>query len=291
MEKDKDINPENDPVTAVARKEKDLTEHDLERARDGNDLAEKFGRQNIGQSVLNKHNLESKKKEDEKFAHAVQQFLQQMREELQRRLEALDKQIAETNARIEELREELTTTEKVLEKRFGKDWQEKLKRGDLDPDDPLLRQWLMQQQQLKDYLDRRNELIKERDELEDRIKEIEVSNFSDDLKLAKMQEVLEQGTTPGVQEIWRDDHASQQVQRIAGAVYTDTELKVETENTSFPGFSSVSVAGSGEFGKGIEAKTDNIKSRFAEAAAPRVSEDKEPIISITSPLNGAKPST
>lgn len=165
MERDKDIDTDNDPVTVVARKEKELTRLDLERARDGNDLAEQFGRQNIGPAIANKQILENKKKEDEKFERAVHQLLQQMREELERRLEELDRLIAENNAKIEELREEILTAETLLEKQFGEDWKEKLKRGDLDYDDPLLRQWLMQQQQLNNYLQRRETLIKERDNL------------------------------------------------------------------------------------------------------------------------------
>lgn len=101
MERNKDIDTDQDPVTAVARKEKELTRHDLERARDGNDLAETFGRQNIGPAIANKQILENKKKEDEKFESAVRQLLQQMREELERRLVELDRLIGETNAKID----------------------------------------------------------------------------------------------------------------------------------------------------------------------------------------------
>ena len=291
MGRDKDSNTDKDAVTAVARKEKELTGQDLERARDGNDLGEKFGRQNISSTTSSTIAVEAKKKEDEKFESAMRQLLQQMRKELERRLEQFNEHIAETNAKIEELREELQTTETLLENQFGKDWREKLKRGDLDYNDPLIRQWLLQQKQLKDYLEKREKLVKERDELEKQVAEIEGSNLPDDLKLERMKEVLEQGTMPGVQEVWRDDQTAKEVQEIAGAVYTEAELKVEAENTSFPGFSSVSVAGSGAFGQGIEAKTENIKSQFAEVAALSVSEDKEPVVSSTSPLKGAKPST
>ena len=45
MARDKDINTDNDPVTAVERREKELNGHDLERAREGDDLGEKVGRQ------------------------------------------------------------------------------------------------------------------------------------------------------------------------------------------------------------------------------------------------------
>jgi vacuolar-type H+-ATPase subunit I/STV1 len=208
MEKDQDIKTDNDPVTAVSRKEKELARLDLERARDGNDLAETFGRQNIGPAIASKGILENKKKEDEKFERAVRQLLQQMREELERRLEELNTYIAEMNAKIEELREELETTETQLEKQFGKDWQEKLKRGDLDLDEPLLRQWLMQQQQLNEYLLRREKLIKERDELEKQISEIEASNLHDHLKLLRMEDILESGTSAGVHKVWQDERIS-----------------------------------------------------------------------------------
>src|SRR5689334_14262674 len=92
-DRDQDINTDNDPVTSVARKEKELTALDLERARDGSDMGEKFGRQNINSTTASKVVLESKKKDDEKFEHALRQLLQQMREELERRLQELDKQI------------------------------------------------------------------------------------------------------------------------------------------------------------------------------------------------------
>lgn len=279
MVSDKDITTDKDPVTAVVRKEKELTQHDLERARDGSDLGERFGRQNISATAVSKVALESKKKEDEKFEHAMRRLLQQMREELERRLEELDKRIGETNAQIEELRDELATTGELLRKQFGKDWQEKLKRGDLDPDDPLLRQWLMQQQQLRDYLERREKLIKERDELERQVAEIEGSNLPDDLKLEKMKGVLEQATVPVIHEVWRDNKASTQVQGIAGVIYTDNGVKLETENTFFSGLAAPSVAGNGEFGTGIEAKTGNIKSKFANAAELNKTEQSEAVVS------------
>lgn len=288
MERDNDIDNGQDPVSAVARKEKELTRHDLERARDGNDLAETFGRQNIGPTAANKQLTETKKKEDEKFENAMRQLLQQMREELERRLEELDKQIAETNAKIEELREELETTEALLEKQFGKDWQEKLKRGDLDLNDPLLRQWLMQQQQLKDYLDRREKLIKEREELEKQVAEIEGSNLPDHLKLERMKDVLEQGTAPGVQEVWRDNEALKQAQEFASIVNTEAGETLEIENNYFPGFENISASGSGDFDKGIEANAESIKLKFAKAAELSMPEKPEPLSTNASFLKPPK---
>lgn len=64
MDRDQDTNTDKDPVSAVTRKERELTRLDLERARDGNDLAETFGRQNIGSATASKRILESKKKEE-----------------------------------------------------------------------------------------------------------------------------------------------------------------------------------------------------------------------------------
>lgn len=289
MARDKDINIDNDPVTAVARREKELNGHDLELARDGNDLGEKFGRQNIGPSVVSKQSLEAKKKEDDKFENAMRQLLQQMREELARQLQELDKRIAETDEKIEALRRELETTETLLAKRFGMDWQEKLKRGDLDLNDPLLRQWLMQQQQLKDYLERREELIQERDDLEKHIAEIESADLSDHLKLEKMREVLEQGTAPGVQEVWRNNQSSEQVQVITGLINTSVGERLETENNFFPGFESLSVSGSGDFGKGLGAGVENIKSKFATAAELRMTEKLEPVVSNAPASKPPKP--
>lgn len=278
MKRDEDTNTDKDPVTAVGRKEKELIEHDLERSRDGNDLGEKFGRQNIGSTVANKQALETQKKEEKKFESAMLQLLRQMQQALERRLEEIDRLIAENNTKIEELKEEIVTTETLLEKQFGKDWREKLKRGDLDLNDPLIRQWLMQQQQLSDYLHRSEKLIKERDDLEKQIAEIEGSDLPDHLILKKMQEILERGTSAGAQEVWRDYKAPRQAQETAGAIYTDDGVKLETDNNFFPGFAGASVAGNGQFGKGIETKTGNIKSKFANAAELSTTEQVEPVV-------------
>ncbi len=186
---------------------------------------------------------------------------------------------------------QLPATERLLEKQFGKDWQEKLKRDELDPDDPLLRQWLMQQEQLKGYLERRKELIQERDELEKRINEIEGSGLSDDQKLEKMKEMLERGTSAGIQEVWRDTNASPQVQDMAAVVYTEDEISVESENTVFPGVASVPAAGESQFGKGLEANREILKPQFARAADPGSQEEKELVVSPTSPVKGFKPAT
>lgn len=290
MARDKDIITDGDPVTAVARREKELTGHDLERARDGNDLGEKFGRQNIGPSVVSKQSLEDQKKENEKFANAMRQLLQQMREELARQLQELDKRIAETDEKIGALREELVTTEMLLEKQFGKDWQEKLKRGDLDINDPLLRQWLMQQQQLKDYLERREELIHERDELEKQIAEIEGADLSEHLKLEKMKEVLEQGTATGVQEVWRDTNATQQAQEIAGAVNTKHIQTAESleAGAMFAQIADVSFARKAGIGPGIESKVETITSKFEKAAEGVVSEKSEPVTEGLPTIKGPK---
>lgn len=290
MDRDQDINPDKDPVTAVARKEKELTAHDLERARDGTDLGEKFGRQNISSTTASKVGLESKKKEDEKFENAMRQLLQQMREELARRLEELDRRIAETNAKIEELREELETTEDLLKKQFGNDWLEKLKRGELDPNDPILRQWLMRQQELKDYLERRETLIKERDELEKQVAEIEGSNLPDDLKLEKMKEVLEQGTAPGVQEVWRDNEVSTESQEIAGTVNSEHIRTIETLETSamFSQIAGVSFADEAGIGAGIESRIEGITSKFEKAARLESAENLKPVATSIHSIKGPK---
>ncbi len=266
MDKDQNIKIDQDPVTAVTRKEKELTAHDLERARDGNDLGEQFGRQNIGPTVVSKQTLETKKKEDEKFENALHQLFQQMREQLERRILELDRLIAESNAKIDGLKDEIETTETLLEKQFGKDWQEKLKRGDLDLNDPLLRQWLMQQQQLKDYLDRREELIQERDELEKHIAEIEGSDLSDHLKLEKMEEILESGTSAGVHKVWQSSAVSERVREIAAHVHTNDYAHVQSENADSELFGGVSFAAKAGIDDGTEANTESLRSKFAQVA-------------------------
>lgn len=293
MEKDKDqdITSDKDPITAVARKEKELIAHDLERARDGNDLGEKFGRQNISSTTTSKVALESKKKEDEKCESIMRQLLQQMREELARRLEELDGRIAETNAKIEELRGELETTEALLKKQFGDDWLEKLKRGELDPNDPLLRQWLLQQQQLKDYLERRERLIQERNELERRIAEIEGSNLSDDFKLEKMKEILDGGTSAGVHKVWQRSEVSDQVRQLAANKHTEDYAQVAAEefgNGLLVQFAGVSFAAKAGIGDSEGAITDTLRSKFAAAAEPGEVEKPELIASIIPTFKGPK---
>lgn len=273
MDKDHDINSDKDPVTAVERKEKELAAHDLERARGGNDLAEQFGRQNIGPTAANKQVLENKKKEDEKFEHAVRQLLQQMREELERRLKEFDRLIAESNAKIDELKEEIETTETLLEELFGKDWKEKLKKGELDANDPLLRQWLMQQQELKDYLERREKLIKERDELEKQITEIEGSNLPDHRKLDRIQEILERGTSAGVHKVWQSSEVIEQVREVAAHVHTDEYTRVESQEADSELFAGVSFAAKAGIGDGTEASKESLRVKFAEVAAHTIAEE------------------
>lgn len=291
MGRDKDSNTDKDAVTAVARKEKELTGQDLERARDGNDLGEKFGRQNISSTTSSTIAVEAKKKEDEKFESAMRQLLQQMREELERRLEQLNEHIAETNAKIEELREELQTTETLLEKQFGKDWREKLKRGDLDYNDPLIRQWLMQQQQLRDYLQRREKLIKERDNLEKQITEIEGSNLPDELKLERMKEILDEGTSAGVHKVWQSTEVSDQVCQLAAKKHTADYAHAaaqESGNGLFAHFAGVSFAAKAGIGDGTQAKTETLRSKFASAAEPFEVEEPELIASTIPTIKGPK---
>ncbi|MEX5219714.1 MAG: hypothetical protein NW701_17930 [Nitrospira sp.] len=289
MGRDKD-NIHTDPLTGVARKEKELTEHDLERARDGHDLGEKFGRQNIGPTVANKQALETKKREDEKYESLMRQALQQMREALERRLEELDRLIAENNDRIEGLKVEIETTEILLEKRFGKDWKEKLRKGDLDSDDPLLQQWLVQQQHLNDYLRRREKLIEERDDLEKQIAEIESSNVPDHLKLERMKGALDRGTSPGIQEVWRDNKAPQHVQEIAGSVNTGDGETIEAQaaGTMFAQIAGASFAEKAGIGSGIESKLKSITSTFAKAAEATTAEEPELATADIPPIKGPK---
>lgn len=288
MERDKDIKTDKDAVTSVARKEQELTEHDLERARDGNDLGEKFGRQNIGPTVANKQVLETKKREDEKFESLMRQALQQMREALERRLEELDRLIAESNAKIDELREEIETTETLLEKQFGQDWKENLKKGDLDPNDPLLRLWLMKQQQLNDYLERRRELTKERDDLEKQIGEIEGSNLPDHLKLEKMQEILERGTSAGVHKVWQNSEVTEQVHQVAAYVHTVDYTRVESQEADSGMFAGISFAAKAGIGDGAEPKTEHLKLKFAQAAEHTIVEEPEFAATTIPPFQGPK---
>lgn len=275
MARDKDVIADIDPVTAVARREKELTGHDLERARDGKDLGEKFGRQNIGPTVVSKQTIETKRKEDEKFENAIRQLLQQMREELARQLQELYKRIEETGEKIEALREELETTETLLAKQYGQDWKEKLKRGDLDLDDPLLRQWLMQQQQLKEYLERREALLQESDELEKQIAEIEGADLPNQLKLVKMEEILERGTSAGVHKVWQSSEVSEQVREIAAHVHTDDYARVESQEADSELFGGVSFAAKAGIDDGTEANTKSLRSKFAQVAENTKAEELE----------------
>lgn len=291
MERDEDINTDKDPVTAVGRKEKELIEHDLNRARGGIDLAQQTGRMNRGGVAANAQSLEAKKEEDKKFESTMLQLLQQMQEALERRLEEFDRLIAGNNAKIEELKEEIETTETLLEKQFGRDWQEKLKKGELDANDPLLRQWLMQRQQLNDYLKRREKLIQQRDDLEKHIAEIEGSNLPDDLKLERMKEVLESGSSADVHKVWQDDKVSEQVREIAGIVHTEDYSRAASQESgsgTFAQFAGLSFAGRVDIGDGMEAKTESIKPKFAKAADLNSPEQPELIVTNTSAFKGPK---
>lgn len=291
MERDKDIDTEQDPVTAVGRKEEELTEHDLNRGRGGIDLAQQTGRMNRGGVAGNAQSLEAKKEEEEKFESAIRQLLLKMQEALDRRLEELDRLIAVNKAEIKELKKEIESTETLLAKQFGQDWREKLKRGDLDLNDRLIRQWLMQQQQLSDYLQRHEKLIKERGDLEKQIAEIEGSNLPDHLKLEKLGEILESGTSAGVHKVWQNSEMSEQVRQIAGITHTEDYARVATQESGggmFAQFAGISFAGKAGIGEGIEAKAESIKSKFADAAEPSISETSEPTTSHIPIFKGPK---
>jgi hypothetical protein len=148
---------ENDQVDDEARKEKGRVEADLMREALGrkSDIRLERGSKPYKATFIAG---EKKKKEEES---KTRETLKRAQEALDRHLEELHRQIAELSRKIEKLEKEIETTEDRLENKFGKDWKERLKKGELDAADGDVHKYRQQQEQ-KDLLWKQREELREK---------------------------------------------------------------------------------------------------------------------------------
>lgn len=71
-------------------------------------------------------------------------------------LNQLNAYIAELDEKIRALEEDIEETKQALEDKYGEDWEDKLKRGEIDETDPLIIQLMQQQQDRADLVDKRD---------------------------------------------------------------------------------------------------------------------------------------
>ena len=166
--------PEKDPVNQVGRNAKAQEYRTLDLGRKDGTTAESNGIMNRGQDAVAETIALAKKKEKE--ARAMRSALNQARKALEARLEELNKQIARLDKQIEALEGDISRTEKDMKDKFGSDWKENFKKGEIDNNDPLYQQWLLQQQRVADLKNDRDELLNERDRTKELLKRVEAGD-------------------------------------------------------------------------------------------------------------------
>ncbi|GJL84481.1 MAG: hypothetical protein DHS20C02_02560 [Micavibrio sp.] len=124
--------------------EKEQVIKDKNRARGDISLTEKTGR--IERGAATTVSLRGVKEKEERFRKLLNAALRA----LQKELAEVRAQISRLEGEIKELEKDISETEKGLEEKYGPDWKQKLKKGELDVNDPLVVQYLLQQQTLAD---------------------------------------------------------------------------------------------------------------------------------------------
>ncbi len=155
---------DDDPVMATTKAANALEKKILERSRDDNDGFVGSGYMAKNQSVEGGE-VSHKKKEKEKHEKAIKRILKESLEALNEQLAKIRAQITELDGKIEELEEEKSETEKALEEKYGPDWREKRKRGEIPDNDPLIIQLTQQEDQIRIYKIQRDRLKHIEDDL------------------------------------------------------------------------------------------------------------------------------
>ena len=116
--------------------------------------------------------------------------------EIDRQIEALNERATQLREEIDDLQDKMVKTEAELEAKYGADWEDKLKNGELDKNDPLLQDYLLQQQQLGQ---KSQELRETEQKIEDLKQEREdIANKQENLRAQKNE--LEKTQTPEAKE-------------------------------------------------------------------------------------------
>lgn len=213
------IDPKDDPITESARKEKELVERDLNRARGGIDLSQRTGRMNRGQSVIAETiNLEDQKKKDEKTMRTAMSQAQKAMEE-----------------RLAELAKELDKVNKVLGA-FDK-LEDLIKDGKFDKDSAahllLLQQTGMTLEEvegpgaLEKTKEKRQPFEEYKKGIEEEVEYLESSGakimaavdnheIPADEGAAQIDDMLNHASSAGVHNLWRNDGVHEEV-KVAAA--------------------------------------------------------------------------
>lgn len=260
------IDPKDDPITESARKEKELVERDLNRARGGIDLSQRTGRMNRGQAAGNEQNFQAQK-EKEKYEKAMQKAISQAQKDLEQRME--------------ELAQELDKVNKVLGA-FDK-LEDLIKNGKFDKDNAAHLLLLQQtgvtleevegpgglektKEKRKPFEERREEIIKEAEGL---VQEAANHNYSS-TAITEFKEKLEQEEGAVSYAIAANLEAPEELKAAAIQVNTqDQEITgvSQNENSFFGAFSATSVAKIAVPDEGIKSKKEKIElgATFAKA--------------------------
>jgi uncharacterized phage infection (PIP) family protein YhgE len=253
------VDSENDPLTHSARKEKELVERDLNRARGGIDLSERTGRMNRGQAAQNEQNFQAQK-EKEKYEKAMQKAISQAQKDLEQRME--------------ELAQELGKVNKVLGA-FDR-LEDLIKNGKFDKDNAAHLLLLQQtgvtleevegpgalektKEKRKPFEERRDKIIEEAEGL---VQEAANNNYSSNA-ITEFKEKLEQKEGVVSYAIAANLEAPEILKTVAA--------HAQTEDHKQQDFSFSSFAGSlGDLGEGIKPSDNNLNlgAAFAKATDP-----------------------
>lgn len=200
---------------------------DLNRARGGISLEENTGRQDRGNALGTKKKIV--KQREDKHRRMMSSALKDMQAQLDQHLAELNRQISKIEAQIEVLQEEIDVTEAALEEKFGSDWKEKGKNGEL-AGNPLWDQYILQQQKMDDFLRDKEDLIRQRDKATELAQRAERGDSS---VLKEMQElnITQEGKHINNKAI-RNIASARQVAKVEKALGRSEEFIEDTEDIS-----------------------------------------------------------
>ncbi|HBR68836.1 MAG TPA: hypothetical protein DEA55_05615 [Rhodospirillaceae bacterium] len=296
---------ENNQVDDEAGKERKRVEDDLRRAVFGSDTAENNSRLRRSPEIFKAILIadEKKRKKDESERREAFKRAQEL-------IDRINEQITEYNKRIREFEKdaaELAWARKRLEKgdslkdvlkdkdilKLLDDYQRRTgSMIDMNDRDAVKEALRMEQEyrlrQAEEWRERVRELEKGRERIEKALADGR-PDLLDHVDMQKMEDRLAQGTSASVQDVWRDQDASEEIKEIAGIVNTDKINEVVSTGTgsSFMQFAGSSFAAKAGIGEGMETKIDNIKFKFAKAV--ELDTPKTPEVVATNNLDYSGP--
>ena len=290
-------------VNAVTRTMNAFTQRLEQLAKKGSSLAETIGMLDNARSINDKKNSEDAQKKKEKFEKALRSAMKQALPDTDELIKAIDKEIQANKEKIFKLEKEAEVLKDARERlEAGEDLEEVLKDPevrskiddykrrtgkdvDLNDRDTVLHILLLEEQfrrqQADEYRKRNEDLTEKKEQIKEKVAEIEASNKPDAQKAEEIQKVLEAATSPEVQEVWRDKGADEELKVLAGKVITENDEAVGLEQKGaslFESFESKKKKKNSGVGEGIRSKEGDIqlKNDFTVAASgPDTSPDMQ----------------